>query len=178
LDSSFFFVKDLVSELSSAFHGGVSDAAQALHYFVKELFSSMEPEFASMGTNMVTSYIMNTFANVTNNQTVVTSPLPVPSPTPSVVNIKKENTRFEDITSHPSSWASTIRKDEITQSTSSPQKPYSDAYLSGIPPAKRSRGPGRSANTTTPQNLVQDRIKESAQKSGAKPKSKESKGGK
>jgi hypothetical protein len=68
----------------------------------------MGPEFSQVGTNMVTSYIMNTYS-----QTVTAT------------------------TSDPSTWNNTISVDEIRQTNSPPQTPSSDSYLSGAPPKRR-----------------------------------------
>ena len=83
----------------------------------------LNPEFTQMGTNMITSYIMNTYStNMQQLNLQVNIILPFISEKP-----------FQD----PDTWKNMITVDEIRQSNSDSQRPLSDSYLSGAPSKKR-----------------------------------------
>jgi len=103
------FVDELVTMLSQALNGGITDAAYVIKYFLQERLSFMGPEFSQMGTNMVTSYIMNTYSN----------------------------SQAEENLKDPQNWSKVIALDEIRQKTITPQPPFSDVYLSGASSKRR-----------------------------------------
>eukprot|EP00027_Filamoeba_sp_ATCC50430_P012796 CAMPEP_0168578744 /NCGR_PEP_ID=MMETSP0413-20121227/21497_1 /TAXON_ID=136452 /ORGANISM="Filamoeba nolandi, Strain NC-AS-23-1" /LENGTH=765 /DNA_ID=CAMNT_0008612613 /DNA_START=36 /DNA_END=2334 /DNA_ORIENTATION=+ len=131
------FVEELVTILSQSTTGGVADAIDVIKYFLQDRLSFMNPEFAAMGTNMVTSYIMNTYSNT---------------------HVAQADPR------DPNTWHATIAVDELRQNISQPQRPFSDAYSSGTPSKKR-----KTAKTTNPQELLQEKLKDAIQKVNPKP---------
>lgn len=123
------FVEDLVNTLSQSMSGGLSDAVEVIKWFLRERLMFMGPEFSQMGTNMVTSYIMETYSHsqlTPNNQ-------------------------------DPRTWENTIAVDELRQSTSPPQRAFSDSYNSGAPPSSKRR---KKVKVTNPNDLLLDRVKE------------------
>eukprot|EP01114_Cavostelium_apophysatum_P016623 TRINITY_DN4774_c0_g1_i1.p1 TRINITY_DN4774_c0_g1~~TRINITY_DN4774_c0_g1_i1.p1 ORF type:complete len:860 (-),score=226.42 TRINITY_DN4774_c0_g1_i1:8-2587(-) len=138
------FVTELVSLLSQVLHGGVPDTAVVIKFFLLERLSLMGlgPEFAAMGTNMVTSYIMSNYAN--------------------------SQAALQPDPQDPSTWNNTIAVDDIRQTASQPQTPLSDSYLTGGPAKKRKTA--KAVVTTSPQNLMQERLNEAVKSAQVTPK--------
>jgi hypothetical protein len=72
------FIEELVTVLAQAMQDGVTDAAAVIRFFLQQVAttlmnsidtfqrlasSELGPEFSQMGVNMLSSYIMKTFAN-------------------------------------------------------------------------------------------------------------------
>jgi len=137
------FVEELVRLLSQALYDGVPDAAVVIKFFLQQRLSliGLSPEFSLMGTNMLTSYIMKTYSNTQQ---------------PTVSNMQD-----------PGNWDAAIEVDEIRQTKSEPQRPFSDAYISGGPSKKRKTSKAVNLN---PQSMLQDRLQDAVKHSNVAPK--------
>jgi len=137
------FVGDLIGTLAAGFNGGVNDASQFVQFFLQTRLSFMEPEAANMAASLITSYVMNTYANFEQSQQSISgrsqpqvqSPLPrSQSRSPSIPSSGRTLQTGQN--GIPLEWAEVIAADEVRQLGLRRPDGYSEAYLTGGVPAK------------------------------------------
>ena len=91
--------------LCQSLEGDVTTASEFIRWMCYDKLSFMGNDFATIGTNLITNYVLKTYSDIKN-----------PTTNPQVLK-------------DPTRWDKIIKVDEIRQKNLKQQPPFSDSYL-------------------------------------------------